>query len=181
MKLLPALFTALFLTTRFAPGQEAPAPAAPGPEKPAQVVPAPAPAPEDLSLIPELPMPGKKPKGGAEPAAKKSSTEQASDDLQARVRYRQVKTKALADPKLQQEWDRAQTAGTSAEKRDALMSYYRRLYDRMVAIDPTMKPRVAAQRKALAWRLEPRTRKHPKEAVPKEAAPEVTEPDAAEY
>ena len=113
---------------------------------------------ESLGLIPEAPKPVEKPK--AEPATpkKKSSTEQASDDLQTRIRYREAKTRALENPRLQQEWDRAQAAKSEPEKREALKSYYKLLCDRMVKIDPTVKPRVDAFRKTLGWRLDPGAR-----------------------
>ena len=113
---------------------------------------------ESLELIPELPKGTGKPKAKTAEPKKKSSTEQASDDLQARIRYREVRTRALEDPKLQQEWDRAQAAKTEPDKREALKSYYNLLCDRMVKIDSTVKPRVEAYRKTLAWRLDPGAR-----------------------
>ena len=118
---------------------------------------------DSLGLIPESPTPAKKPK----PAPpKKSSTEQASDDLQTRIRYREARTKALQDPGIQMEWDRAQTAKTDPEKREALRSYYKMLCDRVVKIDPRTKPRIEALRNTLAWRLEPNHRKREKLVKP---------------
>lgn len=114
---------------------------------------------EDLSLIPEIPVlkPARKGKAN-KPAAvkKKSSTEQSSDDLQARIRYRQIKTRALQDPRLQEQWDAAQTAPTDFEKRTTLRSYYEQLYDRMLKLDPSLRPQVQVARKALRWRFEQR-------------------------
>ena len=118
---------------------------------------------DSLGLIPESPAPAKNPKPVPQ---KKSSTEQASDDLQMRIRYREARTKALQDPNIQSEWDRAQTAKTDPEKREALQSYYKLLCDRVVKIDPATKPRIETLRKTLAWRLEPGHRKREKLAKP---------------
>ena len=122
-----------------------------------------------LGLIPESPVPAKKPK----PAPpKKSSTEQASDDLQTRIRYREARTKALQDPKIQMEWDRAQAAKTDPEKREAMKNYYTLLCDRVVKIDPATKPRIEKLRQSLAWRFETGHRKREKlaQAADEEAA-----------
>lgn len=127
---------------------------------------------EPLELIPEAPTTTAKPKSDPVQPRKKSSTEQASDDLQARIRYREAKTKALQTPGLQQEWNRANSAKTDPEKREALKSYYKILYDRIVKIDPTLKPRVEAQRKSITWRLEPGVLRRAKLVKPED------EPDA---
>jgi hypothetical protein len=122
---------------------------------------------ESLGLIPEPPQLATEPKSkSAPPPKKKSSTEQESDDLQLRIRYREAKTKALQDPKVRQEWDRAQTAKTDPEKRDALKGYYKLLCDRMVKIDSSVKPRVETLRKSLAWHLDPDARQRAKWVKP---------------
>jgi len=125
---------------------------------------------ESLRLIPEAPQTTAKPKSKPAPSQpkKKSSTEQESDDLLTRIRYREAKTKALQDPRVQQEWDRAQVAKTDPQKREALKDYYNLLFDRMVKIDATVKPRVEVLRKSLVWRLEPDTRLRAKVAKPAE-------------
>ena len=120
---------------------------------------------DSLGLIPESPAPAKKPKSAP---AKKSSTEQASDDLQTRIRYREARTKALQDPKIQMEWDRAQAAKTDPEKREALKSYYNLFCDRVVNIDPTTKSHVETLRKTLAWRLETKHSKRQNLTKPEE-------------
>ena len=144
MKIFPVLFTALALCAVSALAQE-----------------------DGPGLIPDIPAPGKKPK--AQPAAgeKKSSTEQAGDDLASRIRYREAKTKAMQEPKIQAEWDRAHAAKTEREKREALKSFYTMLYDRVIALDHSVKPRAEAARKTLAWRLDQRGIK-PSEAVESE-------------
>ena len=123
---------------------------------------------DSLGLIPEVPPANVKPKSEPSQPRKKSSTEQASDDLQTRIRYREAKTRALQDPKIHQELDRANAAKTDPDKREALKSYYKMLCDRMVKIDPTVKPRVEALRKSLAWRLEPGARQRAKLVKPAE-------------
>ena len=121
---------------------------------------------ETLGLIPEAPKTTSKPKTEPSEPKKKSSTEQESDDLQARIRYREAKTKAMQDPRIQQEWDRAQVAKTEPEKREVLRSYYKLLCDRMVKIDPAVKPRVETLRKSFTWRLDPGARMRAKVVKP---------------
>ncbi len=130
---------------------------------------------DSLGLIPESPAPAKKPKPAPQ---KKSSTEQASDDLQTRIRYREARTKALQDPKIQMEWARAHAAKTDPEKREALKNYYQMFCDRIVKIDPTTKPRIETLRKTLAWRLEPGHRKREKLEKPVEEEVEDQARDA---
>jgi hypothetical protein len=136
MKLLLAPLAAFALLTNLARGQELPG--------------------ESPSLIPEMPAPATKPRAAARSVPQKSSTERTADDLQARIRFRDVKTKALQDPKFQIAWDSAQAARTDPEKRVALKDYYKQLYDRMVRIDPRVKPRVEMARKLIPLRFEPR-------------------------
>ena len=137
MKRLATLTVALCLPATFALAEETPG--------------------EPPSLIPELiaPVAKKKPKTEPEPATK-SATEQASDDLQSRIRWREAKTRALQDPRIRAEWNRAHAEKTDPGKRDALKSYYSLFYDRMAKIDPALKPRLEALRKSLASRLDPR-------------------------
>lgn len=105
------------------------------------------------ALIPETPEMTERPEGSAitppsgatKPTgpAKRSRTEIAADELAQKVRYRQVKTRALGDPAVQEEWRKAQTARTDAEKRAGLKRYYQLLYGRMAKIDKTLKKRIA--------------------------------------
>ena len=167
MKLLIIFSAAFFVAVCLAPAQEAPAPAVPAKEEPTQVAPEPVKprGPEalepagELNLIPETPLPQTKPKSSGAVVKKKSSTEQSADDLQARVRLRQVKTKALQDPKFEEEWAQAQAATTNAGKRDLLTRYYNHLYDRMAALDPKLKPRLEELRQSLTWRIGARGKK----------------------
>jgi hypothetical protein len=167
MKLFFKLSAAFIVAVRLASAQEAPAPAKPAKEEPTQVAPEPVKTSGqdvldpvgELSLIPETPLPSTKPKSSGVVVKKKSSTEQAADDLQARVRLRQVKTKALQDPKFDAEWAEAQAATTNAGKRDLLTRYYNHLYDRMAALDPKLKPRLEELRQSLTWRIGARGKK----------------------
>ena len=165
MTRLPALTAALCLLATIATAEETPG--------------------DPLSLIPESPIPVAKPKPKPAPSPeKKSATEQASDDLQTRIRYREAKTKAMQDPKVQAEWDRAHAVKTDAERRAAMKNYYNLYCDRMEKIDPLVKPRVELLRKSLAWRFDPgpqplrkeKPAKSPEEEQAREAAR-----DAARY
>jgi hypothetical protein len=180
MKLLAIFFAALNVSVCFASAQ-APTPATPAKEEPIQVAPAPVKpsGPEvldpvgELSLIPETFLPATKPKSSGAVVKKKSSTEQAGDDLQMRVRLRQVKSKALQDPKFEAEWAQAQAATTNATKRDLLTRYYHSLYDRMAALDPKLKPRLEEMRQSLTWRIGARGKKPAEQAVLGEDLPDT--------
>ncbi|MCE9609609.1 MAG: hypothetical protein K8R23_05305 [Chthoniobacter sp.] len=126
------------------------------PTKPAQLLPPPA----GLPLIPEIPQSGQLPPiprhNSFESPIKRrdSATADAEDAVKQRIRIREAKTKAQRDPAVQAEWDRASTLKTDYEKRDALKSYYRLLYGRMIKIDPSLKvPADALLQQSLA-RLE---------------------------
>jgi hypothetical protein len=137
---------------RLRPTAPAPAPleepkAAPEPNAP--------PFNENLGLIPEAPEPAKKPKGEAlvEPTKKVDRTTAAENELAARVRLRELTTRVRQEPNVAAEWDRAQTARTDFDKRDALKNYYKLLYDRIVKLDPTLQKRVAEMRTKSLHRL----------------------------
>lgn len=111
---------------------------------------------EPLPLIPDAPARTEKPRGRAvvEPRVeKRSKTEAAADELQQRVRFREVKTRALKDPGVQSDWERAHTVRTDYEKREALKSYYTRLYAGMAKIDRSLKKRIAEERQRSLGRL----------------------------
>jgi hypothetical protein len=141
-------------------------------EPPAAVAPTPAVEPE-VTLIPEQVPPPSKPATPATPDApkeKKSATEQSSEELQERIHFREARIKALRDPKVQAEWDRAGKSRTDLEKREALKSFYTLLYDRIVAIDPTVKKTSDLRRDSSLRRLQ-QTRIDPTEPLdPQERA-----------
>jgi hypothetical protein len=109
---------------------------------------------EPLPLIPETPGTGPKTSSQAspaQPAGSPGSVDKASlakttaadaDDLRGLVRFREVKTLALRDPKVQRQWEVAESAETIPGKIAALKEYYVLLYARMLAIDGSLKPRI---------------------------------------
>jgi type IV secretory pathway VirB10-like protein len=110
---------------------------------PSPLAPPPISESEALPLIPEGVEQREQPRGTgtalAEP--KKNKTSEAENELTARVRMRELKTRALRDAKVRAEWERAQTARTDAEKRDALTAYYTQLYTKMGEFDGSIKKR----------------------------------------
>lgn len=178
MKVLFALAAATLLSTAVA--QDAPKPqfrSSDSPKEPA-TQPAPAPAPaapkEPLGLIPETLEPAPKPKGTSllEPGEvvaaameqKIDKTTAAQDELNARIKIRELKTKVDRDPKVVAELERANTAPTDFEKREALRSYYTLLYEKIAKLDPTLKKRADEARMRMTHRLD-QTRIAPTEPV----------------
>jgi hypothetical protein len=156
------LVTALFFSAAHAQQQAPPAasekleliPAQPSSSQTTTVTPAP------LPLIPEHPEPATKSKEttakkktDAKGAERKSSTEAAVDELDQRIKFRRAKTRALYDPAVQAEWNRANAARTDYEKREAMKAYYRALFNRMRRIDGSLKPRIAATEQRALHRL----------------------------
>jgi hypothetical protein len=130
-----------------------------------------APAPLEPALIPEtpetIPMPegraveepkrdkaDKKDKKGKEkPQESVNKTAAASLEMSARVRYRQIKTRALSDPAVQAEWDKAEVAHTDFEKREALKRYYTLLSSRMEKLDKSLKKEIDLRHSLILRRL----------------------------
>jgi hypothetical protein len=152
---LALLFTAVIVSSLCAQGTKPdamPAPAA-TPTPTAVLDPL---SPEPLQLIPDTPTTVPKPSGqpGGLPAdspasmadakdkLKKSKAVADADDLKERIRFREVKTRAMQDPKVQQQWELAQTAQTTPDKTAALKQYYNLLYGRMLAMDRSLKLRI---------------------------------------
>lgn len=176
MKALFALAAATLLTTAVA--QEAPKPQLRGgPAAPKEPTSEPAAAPaaaakEPLGLIPETLEPAPKPKGGAllepgdatMPEQKIDKTTAAQDELNARIKMRDLKTKVDRDPKVIGELDRANAAKTDYEKREALRSYYTLLYDRIAKLDPSLKKRANEAKMRMSHRLD-QTRIAPTEPI----------------
>jgi type IV secretory pathway VirB10-like protein len=136
------------------------------PTPPAPLLPPPTPAPEAMPLIPEIPQAPDKPvESGAEvKKEKKDKTQAAADDLLEKIRFRQARTKALKDPKIQAEWDLAQNAKTDFEKREALENFYKRFYGKVLAIDPSLKKLVTTSQNRAVARLK-QTRIDPTVAI----------------
>jgi hypothetical protein len=114
---------------------------------------------EQLGLIPEAPLERtEKPKGNAleEPdssAQRIDRSTAAEDEIGARIRLRQLTTRVRNEPKVQAELERANSARTDLEKREALKAYYQLLYSRIGAIDPSLAKRVQVLRARSIHRL----------------------------
>jgi hypothetical protein len=88
------------------------------------------------------------------PETRKSKTTATEEDLKQRIRFREIKTQALKDPHVQEEWERAQSAPTDLEKRDALRRYYTQLFARMAKIDSSLAAKAEQQKKVAIGRLD---------------------------
>jgi hypothetical protein len=120
-------------------------PAAPDLQEPIQLIPDEEPqATEPEVATPEIAPEGKK-------------IEQAGANLKQRIRFRQVKTRALKDPVVQDHAAHVREMRTDAGKRNALRHYYEALYGRMMKIDSSLEPLIA-ERQALALQSLSQTR-----------------------
>ena len=125
---------------------------------PSPLAPPPIAESEALPLIPEGVEQREQPKGTgtgtalAEPK-KINKTSEAENELTARIRMRELKTRALRDAKVRAEWQRAQTARTDAEKRDALTAYYTQLYGKIGEFDGSIKKRAEVLKEASIRRI----------------------------
>jgi hypothetical protein len=154
MNITLALFAALLTSTLVA--QEPAKPELPS-SPPSPVAPAPILNSEPLPLIPDtLEQPVEKPRGTALIQPKRDKTSEAENELATRIRLRELRSKALKDPKIQAEWERAHTVKTDAEKRASLTSYYALLYTRMAKLDGSLKQRITALQNLSIRRLTPR-------------------------
>lgn len=160
-----SLTAAVLTSTSLAEDPTAPRlrPTPPAPVEEPKVAPLP---PDTLGLIPEAPEPVKKPKGEAlkEPTEKVDRTTAAENELGSRVRLRELTTRVRQEPKIVAEWERANAAKTDYEKREALKSYYKQLYDRIVKLDPSLEKRVMEIRAKSLHRLA-ETRVDPTEPI----------------
>jgi len=73
--------------------------------------------------------------------------------MAARIRLRQLKSRVLREPKVQQLVAKAETAPTDYEKREALKEYYTVLYGRIEKLDGSLKKRTTMLRKQAIHRL----------------------------
>lgn len=122
------------------------------PNEPPPSTPKTQPTPPPLSLIPDMPAPVEKPRGSgggsaaktsADNPVKKNKTQANADEIADRIKFREAKTKALRDEKLQQQREIADAAKTDHEKRAALKQYYTMLYGRILKIDGSIKKLVS--------------------------------------
>lgn len=151
MKTLVAFLTTLALLSPLRaqePGADAPLP---GQEPRNQLE-------KPVSLIPETAPQIGKPKGGKseltpEEKLASSKTLQSEAQLKLRIRLRQVKTLALKDPVVQEDWAQAGAAATDPERRQALHDYYEHLYARILKIDNSLADLVKTRKNAALDRL----------------------------
>jgi hypothetical protein len=157
MKVVFALFAATALT---AVAQDAPKPqmrgGGPGPApvtapstEPGTTSSAAAAKDEGIGLIPETLEPVPKPKGEellpslpmSETPRKIDKTTAAEDELNLKIRFRELKTKLERDAKVAELADRAAMAKSDFEKREALKAYYETLYGKIAKLEPKLQKR----------------------------------------
>lgn len=164
---MKALLVLAVATTAVAAAQEPPKPQlrsgepAPAPATTLELSPVTPAANDTISLIPETLEPVPMPNGEAltaplpmqETPQKLEKTTAAEDELNDRIRFRELKTKFERDPKVMAEAERARTAKTDFEKREALKAYYTALYDRIGKADPRLAQRAFRTRERFIHRM----------------------------
>jgi hypothetical protein len=86
------------------------------------------------------------------------------DEMNARIRLRELKTKVSREPKVVDALAKAESARTDQEKRDALAAYYELYYGRIEKLDSSLKKRVTELRNQSLNRLK-QTRVDPTEPL----------------
>jgi hypothetical protein len=129
-------------------------------DKAPQVNPEPA-EPAEVPLIPQEVAPVEKPRGRAieqkSTTIKRTKTDESTEELNQRIRFREARTKALREASVQAEWEKSLQARTDLEKREALKRHYQLLFARMTKIDGSLK-KLIDERKLLALRRLEQTR-----------------------
>lgn len=87
-----------------------------------------------------------------------------SGELERRIRYREARTRAEADPKLRDLWNESRIAPTDFEKRAILKDYYKGLYAKMLASDKSLEPLINLRRRIALRRLD-QTRIEPTDPI----------------
>ncbi len=121
------------------------------PEKPAAIRKDAPPPP-----APSTPAPTKKARGkAAQPAVANGPVPPTSDDpdVQEKYKYDLAKTKAQADPEVQELKRKSEDAATEDEARKAQRAYNRALFSRMRKIEPGLKDRIDRVEGALMKKL----------------------------
>lgn len=137
--------------------------------------------PTPLPLMPETPSsPTEKPRhsygaGGSSSAGaaaqnpiKKNKTQENTEDVADRIKYREAKYKAMQDPKIQALLDEANAAKKDLDKREAMRKYYKELGAKIVKIDGSIK-KLATARMQESLKLLDQTHVRPEE-YPQEAS-----------
>ena len=108
---------------------------------------------------------------------KRNRTEQATDEMALRVRFRQAYTRALRDGEVQQYWEESKRVPTDYERREFLKKYYTRLYDLMRKTDKNLTARIDLEEKE-ALRLLTQRRVEPTVPPEGDLRPSVAPPAA---
>ena len=159
---IAVLFTMVIVSSLFA--QEPKSDAHPTPPSTTLLEPL---SPEPLTLIPDAPTTVPKPRNPstdslpdsqssmteAKATLEKSKAAADADDLKERILFRQVKTKAERDVKVQEQWDTIHSARTTQEKNRALKKYYDLLYARMLKLEGSLKDRIEKTKQATLIRI----------------------------
>jgi hypothetical protein len=85
---------------------------------------------------------------------KKPKVSAAADELRERIHFRQAKTRALKDEKVQEKWNEVQSAKTDAVKMESLKQFYTLLFDRMLKVDASLKTRIEKVKSEIDYRIE---------------------------
>ncbi len=139
-------------TPAAAPGSQAPAVAAAKPDDRLELIPGQSPQPgnDPVPLIPESPTPTGKRKENRPIKEKKSETEQATEKMGDRVRFRLAQNKAVNDPAVQAQFERIHLMRTDSERRTEWKAYYKLLFAKMNRLDGSLKAQIElAERKAV--------------------------------
>jgi len=83
-----------------------------------------------------------------------SSNATIAQDAREKVRYSQVRSKALEDPTVLKLQDKADTATSDDEQKAASKQYYKALFDKMRELDSSLKDRIDRTEAATLRRLE---------------------------
>jgi hypothetical protein len=73
--------------------------------------------------------------------------------MAARIRLRQLKTRVLREPKVQELYEKAHASPTDYEKRENMKEFYTLLYTRIEKLDGSLKKRTTALRNQSVNRL----------------------------
>jgi hypothetical protein len=111
---------------------------------------------------------------------KRNRTEQATDEMALRVRFRQAYTRALQDGEVQQSWSESKRVRTDYERREFLKKYYTRLYGLMRKMDKNLTARIDRE-ELNALRILTQRRVEPTVPLGGDLRPSVAPPSSAEF
>jgi hypothetical protein len=97
----------------------------------------------DLDALPDFDLTTRKPNAPLPDGPNR--TEEAAVQLAQRIRFREIKARALMMPDIQAALESSQKARTDREMRLWLRKHYELLFARMSAMDPSLRPLIQAQ------------------------------------